>query len=312
MSASSSDHVVAPSGSLAGGNRWEDLLEEPGRGQHVAHLHTDPGFLVRALSEYAGQGLRRGEAVIIVAMPAHAQALTFRLEANGFCTADLARRGQLLMLDAEETLARLLVDGRPDCDRFRSVIGGAVTAAKAAGGGRVRAFGEMVDLLRLMSLAATLELEELWTELLEVEEIALVCGYSIDALDPGSYDGLVQHVMASHSHLVPAEDYARLDHAVARAYVEVFGTEEDAAILRRAFLAHYARRAAVPDAQAAILAAREFVPAVAADALVERVRYHYQRAPRQRGPRPGWSDAPRRAVTSDGPGDRGPVADRPA
>jgi hypothetical protein len=301
--------------SLAVGNdraSWESLLGEPGRERHVAQLYTDPGYLIRALSEYAGQGLRRGEAVVVVATPAHARAVTFRLEADGLRAADRARRGQLLLVDAEETLARLLVDGRPDRDRFRSVIGGAVTAAKLAGGGRVRAFGEMVDLLRRTSLDATLELEALWTELLEAEEVALVCGYSIDAFDPASYDGLLQRVMAAHSYLVPAEDCARLDRAVARAYVEVFGTEEDAATLRRQFLAHYARPAAVPDAQAAILAAREFVPAVAADALVERARRHYRHAPRQQGSSRRRSGAARPAVTSDGRGDRGPAEDRPA
>ena len=54
--------------------------------------------------------------------------------------------------------------------------GGAVRASQAAGDGRVRAFGEMVDLLRRTSLAAALRLEALWTELLDAQGIALVCG----------------------------------------------------------------------------------------------------------------------------------------
>jgi len=32
----------------------------------------------------------------------------------------------------------------------------------------------------------------------------------------------------------------------------------------------------MPDAEAAILAAREFVPAAAADALLDRTRYYYR------------------------------------
>jgi hypothetical protein len=32
----------------------------------------------------------------------------------------------------------------------------------------------------------------------------------------------------------------------------------------------------MPEAQAAILAARDFVPALAADTLLERVRHHYE------------------------------------
>jgi hypothetical protein len=82
-------------------------------------------------------------------------------------------------------------------------------------------------------------------------------------------------VAAAHSHLVPAHDSARLDHAVERAYADVFGRGTDGQFLRRAFLTHYARPSAMPDAQAAILAAREFVPASTA-ALLERARHHYR------------------------------------
>jgi len=63
---------------------------------------------------------------------------------------------------------------------------------------------------------------------------------------------------------------------VKHAYAEVFGAGRDAGFLRRAFLARYPRPAAMPDAQAAILAAREFAPTAAADALLDRVRHHYQ------------------------------------
>jgi hypothetical protein len=134
----------------------------------------------------------------------------------------------------------------------------------------------MVNLLRRTSLAAALRLEALWNELLDAEGIALVCGYSIDTFAPGAYGGLLQRVLSAHSHLVPVEDYARLHRAVDQAYVEVFGSRQDATTLRRAFLAHYPRTAAMPEAQAAILAARDFVPALAADTLLERVRHHYE------------------------------------
>jgi hypothetical protein len=273
------DHMNGASDTslVAGGQAtWESILRAPGRGHHVAQLYTNSKFLVRAIGEYVAQGLRRGEAGLMGARPAHAYAITRYLEKEGLPVADYTRDGRLIVLDAEDTLSQFLIDGQPDRARFEWVIGRAVSVAKAAGGGRVRAFGEMVDLLRRTSFVATLRLEDLWTELLNAQGIALVCGYSIDAFDPGSYDGLLQRVTSAHSHLVPAEDYARLDRAVARAYVEIFGSEQDALVLRRAFLAHYARPAAMPDAQAAILAAREFVPSTAADLLVERVRHHYQ------------------------------------
>jgi len=82
-------------------------------------------------------------------------------------------------------------------------------------------------------------------------------------------------VSAAHTHLIPVEDHARLDQAVERAYTDVFGTEGDADSLRRVFLAEYGRATVMPDGEAAILAARAFVPMTTAT-LLERARHHYR------------------------------------
>ena len=141
-----------------------------------------------------------------------------------------------------------MVGGLPNRERFQLVIGGAVEAARAAGYRKLRSFGEMVDVLRRTSLTATLQLEALWSELVLAHGMALLCGYSIDNFDPHTYQGILQGVSRAHSHLVPVEDYARLERAVERAYAEVFGVRRDAGFLRRAFLAHYPRPAVMPDA----------------------------------------------------------------
>jgi hypothetical protein len=81
-------------------------------------------------------------------------------------------------------------------------------------------------------------------------------------------------VCRAHSHVIPVEDYARLERAVDRAYADVFGAGGDANLLRNAFLAQYERPATMPDAHAAIFAVRDLLPRTV-DALLERVRYHY-------------------------------------
>jgi hypothetical protein len=258
------------------GGAWEDILGAPAPGQHVAQLYTSWEFLVRAVARYAGEGLRRGEPVLLIATTLHGRAIMRHLEEEGLAPGDLVRHGQVIVLDASETLRAFLVDGRPDRARFQAVIGGAVRSGVSAAGHRqVRVFGEVVDLLRNTSVAGALRLEELWNELLTAQGISLLCGYSIDAFDPQSYDGLLQRLVPAHSHLIPVEDYARLAEAVERAYVEVFGAGPDGAFLRRAFVTNSARSAAMPDAQAAILAACEFLPTQTADALLDRVRHHY-------------------------------------
>jgi hypothetical protein len=253
---------------------WQALLTRPAPGEHIAQLYTSREFLARAVGRWVGAGLRQGEGVVVIATPRHWRAILRELDARDVPVESFQRRGQLIIQDAEEALTALMVDRAPDRDRFRAVIGGLVDAVQAAGFRTVRAFGEMVDLLRRADVVATLRLEALWNELLIDRGIALLCGYSLDTFDPRIYRGLLQQVTGSHSHLIPVEDYARLERAVERAYAEVFGGGDDAVNLRRAFLKHYAPPAAMPDAEAAILALREFVPATA-DALLESARRHY-------------------------------------
>lgn len=251
-----------------------DLLTTPVAGQHIAQLYTQREFLGRAVGTFIGDGLRHGDVAMVISTPLPWRASLERLEAQGINAQDFQDRGQLHVLDAHETLAECMVDGKPDRERFRATIEGVIDATTAAGFTRVRVFGEMVDILRRTDVAATIRLENLWNELLRERDVALLCGYSLDAFDPRIYRGLLQQVSGTHSDLIPVDDYARLERAVDRAYVDVFGGGEDARALQHAFLTHYRRPAAMPEAEAAILALREFIPDTA-DALLERVRRHY-------------------------------------
>ena len=256
---------------------WSDMLETPRPGQHIAQLYTDPAFLGRAAGRYIADGLVRGEGAIVIATPLNWSLLRRRLEHEGLALDEVRERGQLAVHDASETLGLLLVDGMPDRERVHSVIGSAIEAMKAADYPTIRAFGEMVDILRHRSLRATIRLEELWNEILAVHGISLLCGYSADPFEPQAYRGLVQGVCATHSDLMPVEDYERLTTAVERAYTDVFGSGGDPEILRRTLLEVWVNGTSMPQAQAAILAVHDLVPATA-QILLERVAAHYRDA----------------------------------
>jgi len=253
---------------------WLDLLTAPSPGQHIAQLYTQREFLSRAVATFVGNGLRRGDAAVVFSTSLHWRASLERLQADGLNVQDFQRRGQLLVRDARNALATFMVDGSPDRGRFRAMIEGTIDEIRSAGFKRVRMFSEMVDILRRADVAATMRLEQLWNELLRDRQVALLCGYSLDAFDPHIYHGLLQQVSATHSDLIPVDDYARLARAVDRAYADVFGGGEDAQALQHAFLTQYRRAATMPEAEAAILALREFVPDTT-NALLERVRRHY-------------------------------------
>ena len=72
--------------------------------------------------------------------------------------------------------------------------------------------------------------------------------------------------MENHSHLIPVEDYARLERTVADALREIVGPDE-ARVLESKLLSEYQAPFNMPRAQALLLALRQALPAVAVPVL---------------------------------------------
>jgi hypothetical protein len=89
---------------------------------------------------------------------------------------------------------------------------------------------------------------------------------------------------------MPVDDLLRLERAIDLAFVDVFGLYGDARLLRDLFVRQLSDAAAMPAAQAALLALRE-VDTVWPDAILERAAHHHRRA--------AWSP---RAISRPGSG----------
>jgi hypothetical protein len=255
------------------GADWRELLADPGERDHTVQLYSDLGFLTHAVGHYAGTGLARGDAVVVVATPDHRQAIVQRLAADGFEVDRLIESEQLTVLDAAETLSRCMVNGAPHAGRFMPLLGDTITRA-AGRYPRVRAYGEMVNLLwEKGELPAALRLEELWNDLGATHTFSLHCAYAMDAFDRGTHCGALHGVHHAHSHLIPVEDYSRFDEAVNRALADVLGPAE-AVVLKPVLVARHRSGAHMPAAQAAILGLTEVLP-TAADAVLLRARRYY-------------------------------------
>jgi actin-related protein len=72
----------------------------------------------------------------------------------------------------------------------------------------------------------------------------------------------------NHSHLIPVEDYARLERAVAEALRHTVG-EAKASDLEKQLLERYSVPFDMPRSQALLLALREVLPHVADDVLLQ-------------------------------------------
>src|SRR5215813_10148256 len=118
----------------------------PKESEHFVQFYETNAFLLDSLRDFIGLGLVSGDACIVVATDAHRAGLDERLESSGLKTFATYASGQYVAFDATETLAKFMVDGSPDPDRFSEVIGEIITQA-AQGARRVRIFGEMVAIL---------------------------------------------------------------------------------------------------------------------------------------------------------------------
>ena len=166
--------------------------------EHLVQFYDGDGPFLDALSGFVSGGLRAGEGVIVIATPGHLAALNRRLVLEGVDTEEARAKDQYIVLDAEGTLARFMVNGWPNDERFVLTVTDVITRA-GRGGRRVRAFGEMVALLWAQGHAgATVRLEHLWQRLCERMGFSLFCAYPRIGFTQGM-ETSIHELCAAHS-----------------------------------------------------------------------------------------------------------------
>ncbi len=176
---------------------------------HFVRFYGADSLLADEVAEFANRALRSGGCAIVIATRAHLTEITARLRRFGEGGEPAWHAGQVVALDAEETLSRFMVDGWPDESLFRSSVGtvvAAAAAAAAAGGGPVHAFGEMVGVLcEREQFDAALRLEGLWNELGRRHTFKLFCAYSQGLFSKAEHSALFEHICAVHTRVLPSE-----------------------------------------------------------------------------------------------------------
>ena len=194
---------------------WPNLVQHPGPRDHMVQVYKDREFLVDAVVQYIGAGLRNGEGAIVIARPEHRKRFLAGLESEG-----LYPSPALKLLDAEATLPRIMVDGIPQWNAFHTLLGGTIAEMRLQYP-TVRAYGEMVDILwQRGEQKAALRLEEFWNEIGRLQTFSLLCAYAIDPLHGDTYASL-ESICRCHTHLIPARDYGELNEAVYQAALKV-------------------------------------------------------------------------------------------
>src|SRR4051812_3535221 len=115
---------------------------------HAVRFYEDDHSLCRIVAEFLGEGLIGGQPALVIATPEHRAGVLNELRARHVDVDRLQQAGDLLVLDARDTLSTFVADGGPVAELFKASITGAIERLRRGRDGcTVRAYGQMVDLL---------------------------------------------------------------------------------------------------------------------------------------------------------------------
>lgn len=156
------------------------------------------------MADFLGEGLALGQPGLVIATPAHREALLTELGSRHVDVATFQSAGDLLLLDAREVLSTFMIDGMPDTKQFNMHVPAAIDRlCRGRTDCTIRAYGEMVDVLwQDGRTAAAIRLEMLWNQLAMTHVFSLLCGYAM-----GNFykDAGMRDICSQHSHVIPAE-----------------------------------------------------------------------------------------------------------
>jgi len=247
---------------------WCGLLSGAAPRDHIVQLYQDQQFLNRAVCRFAAAAIANGEGVILVPTVAHWDAFRPRIEAEGVDVKAAEKRGQLTIVDADDLLPTFMRDGMPDSPVFMGLAANVVSQARGDGRyPKVRWWGEMVNILwERGEVTASMNLEDQFDRLAHEQDIAIFCSFLMDNFDGDVHARMLPRLGENHSHLIPVEDYARLERAVSDALRDTVGPDESS-VLEERLLSHFSGPFQMPRSQALLLALRETLPLIADDVL---------------------------------------------
>ena len=166
--------------------------------EHIVQFFDTDESRADNVASFLDDGYQAGEPIVVVARPANWSLMTERLQLLGVPVQSAMANGSLVVRDANQTLDEISRSGSIDAAAFEAVVGQAVMTLGRQG--RVRAYGEMVDMLAQRGeLADAIKLEELWNDLGERASLSLMCGYSAaHFVSTGTHRALLE-ICRSHS-----------------------------------------------------------------------------------------------------------------
>ena len=249
------------------------LLIEAPVNRHFAQLHRDRQGLAASVGLFVETGLRRGNAVVVIATREHTELFQDSMRDSDLDPVLFQKAGQLVMLDAHACLSTFMRAGMPSWDDFRQALGGVLERVRAFGRGTTRAYGEMVNVLwQEGKPEAAIRLEEYWNELARLYPFSLFCSYMLDPQHDHTYNGPVEEIGRCHSDIIGTAEDERFRVALDAASRDVFGVPLSQMV---GFARHEQEgEQRFPSGQRTMLWVKRNLPS-ASSAVIERARRYY-------------------------------------
>jgi hypothetical protein len=209
-------------------SNWRDALREPAYPSHLLQICDSDDMVAAGAGYFVAEGLRQGQAVILTGTQTHLAGIRGVLKTLGIDAEQAERNEQLFVGDAHEAVKAVMVNDLPDRDRFEAIASDAIKKARSDPRYRgVRWWGEMSNVFHQLGKKAAVAMDEkIGDDICRKHNVALLCSFQIDRLDPASYEGAMQTLCCHHEHVMSANDDARERTAVNRAIRDVIGAIE--------------------------------------------------------------------------------------
>ena len=174
---------------------------------HIVQFYEDENFFHNSVNGFVSAGLEKGDGVIVVASDMLCEHLGQSLATMGHNISEVKQKGQYIVLDAEDTLSKIMVESLPDRTLFQSVIGGLLDRVSSSHPS-IRVYGEMVNVLCAKgNFNGAMALEGLWNNLLKERSFLLFCGYTLKNFGKTTETTSFKDVCDSHQQVIPVESY---------------------------------------------------------------------------------------------------------
>ena len=199
-------------------------------GNHTVQICSTESSHIDLVTRYIKEGLCNGEAVFVIARPALREILKLKMDALSFDGQTLQDPDQIRFFDADFILSCLKSSRSLDERAFQQILVAPILNAQSVYK-KVRAFGEMVDILwKQGQHDMVIQLLVYWRKLPDTQKLSLLCTYSLDKVAPHLYDESLERICKYYPYLVPQKDYGSAEQGIDEAMINAFGAAWDRVI----------------------------------------------------------------------------------